>query len=197
MAKEKKELFRLIEELLAACTGTVHVQTLGYSADEIVADAKRLAAVEPARIIPKIPVTQAGLAAVRQLSAEGIRTTVTGIVTVAQGLIAAKAGATYVAPYVNWVDNIERSGTEVVAELLTALEEYDFASKVLAASVKSARQFRELVAFGTHAVTMPPETYALVLEHPLTDQALQRFEESWRSAFAEYRLDSKLRGQNS
>lgn len=197
VAREKKELFTLIAELLEVCQGTVHVQTLAYSTEEIVAEAKELVAVEPARIIPKIPVTQAGLGAVMRLSQEGIRTTVTGIVTVAQGLLAAKAGATYVAPYVNWVDNIERSGTEVVGELLAALKSYGLQSKVLAASVKSARQFRELVCLGTHAVTMPPETYALVLDHPLTQEALQRFESNWMRAFAEYKLDSKLRGESS
>jgi len=195
VAREKKELFKLVEELLAACRGLVHVQTLAHSTEEIVAEAKRLLAVDPKRIIPKIPVTQAGLGAVLRLSEEGIRTTVTGVVTVAQGLLAAKAGATYVAPYVNWVDNIEHSGAEVVAELLEAFAAFDLEAKVLAASVKNSRQFRDLVALGCHAVTMPPETYAMVLDHPLTERALEAFENNWMRTFAEYKLDSKLRGE--
>lgn len=192
VAREKKELFPLLEELLEACGGTVHVQTLAHSTEGIVAEAKQLVEVEPTRIFPKIPVTQAGLGAVRQLSSEGIRTTVTGVVTVAQGVFAAKAGAAYVAPYVNWVDNIEHSGTEVVAELLNAFDAYCFSTKVLAASVKSARQFRELVCLGTHAITIPPETFETVLEHPLTERAIRNFEENWNATFAEYKLDSRL-----
>ena len=173
VARAKKELFTLIEELLAACEGIVQVQTLAYSTEEIVAEAKRLVAVEPSRIIPKIPCTQAGLGAVMRLSKEGLRTTVTGLITVPQGLFAARAGATYVAPYINWVDSMEWSGTEVVAELLAAFEAYGLDTKVIAASVKTARQFRELASLGTNAVTMPPETYKTILEHPLTDKALR------------------------
>ena len=193
VARAKKELFTLIEELLAACEGIVQVQTLAYSTEEIVAEAKRLVAVEPSRIIPKIPCTQAGLGAVMRLSKEGLRTTVTGLITVPQGLFAASRGDLCGAVH-QWVDSMEWSGTEVVAELLAAFEAYGLDTKVIAASVKTARQFRELASLGTNAVTMPPETYKTILEHPLTDKALRNFADNWNGVFQEYKLDSKLKG---
>ena len=81
----------------------------------------------------------------------------------------------------------------MAAELVSAYRQYGLDTRVIAASVKTAAQLRGLIAAGAHAVTMPPETYAAVLEHPLTEKAVQAFEENWRVVFAEYSLDAKLR----
>lgn len=190
VSREKRQYLNLVNDLLEVVPGLVHCQVLATSCEGIVSESERLRSINPERIIPKIPVTQQGLAAIRDLAKQGIPTTATAIVTVSQGVMAAKCGASYLAPYVNRVDTIEQSGTAMVIELQQALAKYSLESKVLAASIKTTQQLKELILSGIYGVTIHPALFEQALSHPLTDQAIASFQADWLTVFDQLNLSS-------
>ncbi|MPM63487.1 Fructose-6-phosphate aldolase [bioreactor metagenome] len=126
-----------------------------------------------------------GLKAIKELKKQGIKITATAIFTAHQGFLAAKAGADYVAPYVNRLDNISADGISVVSDLVKILNTYNMKTKVLAASFKNCQQVLELMKSGVHSVTVPADICSAMMNHPLTNWSVDKFTEDWYDAFGE------------
>lgn len=162
--------------------GVLFAQTMSRDAQGMVNEAKRLNNTVPG-IVVKIPVTSEGLVAIRQLKKEGIVTLGTAVYSASQGLLAALAGAKYVAPYVNRVDAQGGDGIRTVQELQTLLEQHAPDSKVLAASFKTPRQALDCLLVGCEAITLPLDVAQQMLNTPAVESAVEKFEQDWKNAF--------------
>lgn len=167
--------------------GRLFAQVMQRDAAGMVAEARRLANVQP-DIVVKIPVTAEGLAAIKQLKQEGIPTLGTAVYGAAQGLLAALAGADYVAPYVNRVDAQGGDGIRTVQELQTLLERHAPHCRVLAASFKTPRQVLDCLLAGCEAITLPVEVAQQMLSSPAVEAAIEKFEQDWQNAFGSLNL---------
>ncbi|EML2808173.1 fructose-6-phosphate aldolase [Enterobacter roggenkampii] len=167
--------------------GTLFAQTMSRDAEGMVAEAKRLSNAIPG-IVVKIPVTAQGLIAIKALKKEGITTLGTAVYSAAQGLLAALAGAKYVAPYVNRVDAQGGDGIRMVQELQSLLELHAPDSKVLAASFKTPRQALDCLLAGCEAITLPLDVAQHILGAPTVESAIEKFEQDWKNAFGNLNL---------
>jgi fructose-6-phosphate aldolase 2 len=192
VAAEDKELFPLLEELLKLSRKHLHVQVLSEKKEEIIKEAEQLHSLSE-KIIVKIPVSQEGLAAIKELNTDQMKITATAIFTVTQAFSAAKAGAAYLAPYVSRLDRIEQSGVKMVREMQEMVELNGFSAKIITASIKNANQVKELIRTGAQAMTLSPDILIQSHQHPLTDQAVEMFRDDWINKFKNYKLDSKLK----
>ncbi|NMA60498.1 MAG: hypothetical protein GX956_01285 [Firmicutes bacterium] len=193
VSRENQAFKELLQELVGLGLDEVHTQVLGTTTPEIVVEAQMLVEIAPEQIIPKIPVNPAGLGAIKELSAEGYRTTATAIFTVSQGVLAARAGAHFLAPYVNRIDGLGGSGAEVTCQMKWALEQYDLPTKIIAASVKSAHQLQILLEGGVDSVTITGEFLHQVVTHGETEQAIATFLKNWGQTYETLDLNSPLR----
>ncbi|WP_312998958.1 fructose-6-phosphate aldolase [Leclercia sp.] len=167
--------------------GTLFAQTMSRDADGMVAEARRLNATLP-DIVVKIPVTAEGLVAIKALKKEGITTLGTAVYSAAQGLLAALAGAKYIAPYVNRVDAQGGDGIRTVQELQSLLELHAPESMVLAASFKTPRQALDCLLAGCEAITLPIDVAQQMLNTPAVESAIDKFEQDWKNAFGSLNL---------
>ncbi|MCT9846633.1 fructose-6-phosphate aldolase [Leclercia adecarboxylata ATCC 23216 = NBRC 102595] len=167
--------------------GTLFAQTMSRDADGMVAEARRLNATFP-DIVVKIPVTAEGLVAIKALKKEGITTLGTAVYSAAQGLLAALAGAKYIAPYVNRVDAQGGDGIRTVQELQSLLELHAPESMVLAASFKTPRQALDCLLAGCEAITLPIDVAQQMLNTPAVESAIDKFEQDWKNAFGSLNL---------
>ncbi|MBJ3593731.1 fructose-6-phosphate aldolase [Salmonella enterica subsp. enterica serovar Saintpaul] len=167
--------------------GILFAQTLSRDASGMVEEARRLSHAFP-DIVVKIPVTSEGLAAIKQLKKEGITTLGTAVYSAAQGLMAALAGAKYIAPYVNRIDAQGGDGIRTVQELQTLLELHAPNSKVLAASFKTPRQALDCLLTGCEAITLPLDVAQQMLNTPAVESAIEKFEQDWKNAFGHHNL---------
>lgn len=167
--------------------GTLFAQVMGRDAEGMVSEARRLNNAFPG-IVVKIPVTTEGLAAIKQLKKEHIITLGTAVYSAAQGLLAALAGAKYVAPYVNRVDAQGGDGIRMVQELQTLLKLHVPQSKVLAASFKTPRQALDCLLAGCEAITLPLDVAQQMLNTPAVESAIAKFEQDWKTAFGNLNL---------
>lgn len=167
--------------------GRLFAQVMSRDAAGMVKEAQQLKECVPG-IVVKIPVTSEGLAAIKQLKILGIRTLGTAVYSAAQGLLAALAGAEYVAPYVNRVDAQGGDGIRMVQELQTLLELHAPESKVLAASFKTPRQALDCLLAGCESITLPLDVAQQFLSAPAVDSAVMKFEEDWQKAFGRLSL---------
>jgi len=167
--------------------GTLFAQTMSRDADGMVAEARRLSASFP-DIVVKIPVTAEGLVAIKALKKEGITTLGTAVYSAAQGLLAALAGAKYIAPYVNRVDAQGGDGIRTVQELQSLLELHAPESMVLAASLKTPRQALDCLLAGCEAITLPIDVAQQMLNTPAVESAIDKFEQDWKNAFGSLNL---------
>jgi fructose-6-phosphate aldolase 2 len=164
---------------------TMHVQTTAKKAEEMVKQAKILTEYFGSNLHTKIPMTNEGIKAVRMAKAKGLKVTVTAVFTAIQALLAAKAGADYIAPYVNRIDNISGNGTAVVCDCIRILKNYNYPSKILGASFKNVQQIQELTVAGCQAVTVTPELIDTFVNHPYTIKSLDDFDTAWEKSFKE------------
>lgn len=194
VSKEKmdfRQLFTQLKEILGP-DKMIHVQTLGKSAEDILKEGEVLNKFLGENLYVKIPVSPCGIKAIQILSQKGIKTTATAVFTPQQALIAARAGADFVAPYVNRLDNIIGDGVEVVSEIIKEFKIYNLKTEVVAASFKNLEQIHKASQAGTHAVTVPPELFEKLLEHPLTDSAIRKFEKDWEEVYGKGKIVSDL-----
>ena len=189
IAAGKTSLWEVLPQLQDAIgpEGKLFAQTMARDADSMVAEARRLHAAV-AGIVVKIPVTAEGLAAIKQLKQEGIPTLGTAVYSASQGLLAALAGAEYVAPYVNRVDAQGGDGIRTVQELQSLLEQHAPYSKVLAASFKTPRQALDCLLAGCEAITLPLDVAQQLLGTPAVESAIEKFEQDWKNAFGNLNL---------
>lgn len=189
VAASKESVWDVLPRLQNAIgeTGILFAQTMSRDAQGMVSEAKRLNNAIPG-IVVKIPVTSEGLAAIKQLKTEGITTLGTAVYSASQGLLAALAGAKYVAPYVNRVDAQGGDGIRTVQELQTLLELHAPDSKVLAASFKTPRQALDCLLAGCEAITLPLDVAQQMLDTPAVQSAIEKFEQDWKNAFGNINL---------
>jgi transaldolase len=174
VAKTGKPMRTVLEQICERVKGPVSAEVLTVEADTMLAEARELAKIAP-NIVVKIPLIEAGMRVVKTLTDEGIRTNVTLCFSPLQALIAAKAGATYISPFVGRLDDVGHDGMQLIAEILTTYRNYGLATQVLVASVRSPTHVLEGLKLGAHVATIPFDVIGKLLKHPLTDVGLQRF----------------------
>jgi transaldolase len=156
---------------------------VAVDADGMVREGRELARIAD-HIVVKIPMLEAGMVAVRRLAAEGIKTNVTLCFSSPQCLLAAKAGASYVSPFIGRLDDAGQDGMEVIREARAIFDNYQIATEILAASIRHPRHVVEAAMLGADAATLPPEVLKKLLHHPLTDRGLEQFLADWRQLAA-------------
>lgn len=187
IAKEKGDFWQILKEIRGVIGNDkmLHVQTVQTTAKKMVEEAKMIKEKIGGDIYIKIPIGEEGLKAVPMIKNLGIGVTMTAIFTPAQALMAAKAGADFVAPYVNRLDNILGDGTNVVAEIVQQFEIYGLDCKVLAASFKNAEQVHRCALCGCHSVTVSADVLKSLITHPMTDAAVEGFERDWKGVYGD------------
>lgn len=180
IAKEGRVFEEVIKEICSIVDGPVSAEVTSLEADGMVAEAKEI--VQWAEnIVIKIPMTEEGLKATNELSKLGIKTNVTLIFSVAQGLLAAKAGATFISPFLGRLDDTGTSGIELVAKLREVLDTYGFSTEIIAASVRNSEHVEKASLVGAHIATVPPSLCQTLWSHPLTDKGIAQFMADWES----------------
>ena len=187
IAKEKTDFWTLLKSIREIIDEEkmLHVQTTQKTAAGIVEEAKLLNKELGGNFYIKIPIGEEGLKATKQLKKLGIGVTITAIFTPAQALLAATAGASFVAPYVNRLDNIIGDGVEVAAEIVKQLNAYGSDCKVLVASFKTAEQVHKCASVGCHSMTVTADILRTVISHPMTDAAIAGFEKDWAAVYGD------------
>ena len=168
----------------------VHVQTTESEVEKIVEEAKKLRDYFGESFYIKIPVTKAGLEAMKLCSKENIRVTATAILTAMQALAAAKNGANYVAPYVNRMENVGQDAKEAILEISNLL--IDYPTEILAASFKNVKQVQDILRCGAEAVTIAPEIIEASIWHPYTDKSVFDFEKDWENRFGDKKIVDRI-----
>lgn len=191
-ADDVNDTLREIRSLLGP-DRMLFAQATAHDSAGIVAQAEKLTKELGPNFYTKIPVTMQGLRAVSMCRECGLKTLVTAIFTPMQALLAAKAGADYVAPYVDRLDNITSDGASVVGEIVKLYKEYGYETKVLAASFKNIQQVYNAASCGAHGVTLTASLCEKLIFHPYTDRSLEDFDIDWRSRFGENGIDQLLK----
>lgn len=158
--------------------GDVSAEVVSTEYEEIVAEARSLANIAE-NVVVKVPLIKDGIKAIRTLSNEGIRTNCTLCFSATQALLAAKAGATYISPFIGRLDDISDDGMQLIADVVTIYENYGFETEVLAASIRHPMHVLESARLGADVATMPLSVIEQLLEHPLTDRGLEKFLADW------------------
>lgn len=194
ISKEHTDFASLIKSIrdIIGSDKMFHIQTKADTAKGIIDEAIALNEFVGGNFYIKIPISDEGLKATRELKKIGIKVTETAIFTQQQALIAAKAGADFVAPYVNRLDNIVSDGVHVVEEIVGLFKMHDMKSKVLAASFKTVEQVHKIALAGGHAVTLNPDLYEQLVYHPLTQYAIDDFNADWESVYGKHTIISLL-----
>ena len=184
IAKEGRPFRDIVAEILTIVDGPINLEVVSTDAPGMVAEGRELAKLHK-NVVVKIPLIAEGLKAVRLLHAEGIRTNVTLCFSAPQALLAAKAGASYISPFVGRLDDISHVGMDLVRQILAIYQNYGYGTQVLAASLRTPVHFLEAALAGAHVSTLPPAVLRQLLKHPLTDSGLKRFLEDWEKVKAQ------------
>lgn len=178
IAKENCGFEERIKEICSMVSGPVSAEVVGTQASEMVEEAEKLAALA-GNIVVKIPMTTDGLRATKQLAGMGIKTNLTLIFSPLQALLAAKAGATYVSPFVGRLDDISHNGMDLVAEILQIFDNYAFDTEIIVASIRHPLHVLEAARMGADIATIPYKVISQLAHHPLTDTGLAKFLADW------------------
>lgn len=182
IAKESGRPFEaIIEEICGIVDGPISAEVIALDAPTMIKEGRLLAAIHK-NVVVKVPLTAEGLKATHAFSAEGIRSNVTLCFSATQGLMAAKAGATYVSPFIGRLDDINLVGMDLIEELVTIFDNYGLATNVLAASIRSPRHVTDAALAGAHVATIPTKVFDQMLAHPLTDKGIEGFLADWKKS---------------
>lgn len=174
VAKEGVEYRDRVLEICSVIDGPISAECVSEGADDLVAEGRRIAAWHP-NVVVKVPMTEAGVQAIGRLSAEGIRVNTTLIFSVNQALLAARAGATYVSPFVGRIDDTGHDGMQLISDLVQVFDTYNLPTQVLAASLRHPLHVTQAALAGAHVATLPPAVLFAMTQHPLTDVGIERF----------------------
>jgi transaldolase len=177
----------ILEEICAAVPGPISAEVVATDAETMVREGKKLAKIAD-NIVVKAPLTEAGLVACRQFRAEGISVNVTLCFSPTQALLAAKADATYISPFVGRLDDISMDGMELIRQIRAIYDNYDFETQILSASIRHPQHVVESALAGADVGTMPAKVLWQLLEHPLTDKGLAGFLADWEKLPADRRV---------
>jgi len=168
----------VLKEICSLVEGPVSAEVIAVDADGMIREGESLVKIAD-NIVVKIPMTEAGMVAVRRLSKQGIKTNVTLCFSSVQCLIAAKAGATYVSPFIGRLDDVGQEGMDVIRETRVIFDNYQYATEILAASIRHPRHVVDAAMVGADVATLPPDILKKLLQHPLTDRGLEQFLADW------------------
>jgi transaldolase len=178
VAKEGKDFRKLLEEICAIVDGPISAEVISTDFDGIMREGRDLAKIHK-NIVVKVPLIKEGLKAVKAFKAEGIRTNVTLCFSPTQALVAAKAGACYISPFIGRLDDISHTGMDLIRQIVTIYRNYKFETQVLVASVRHPLHVVEAAMIGADVCTIPFKVIEQLMKHPLTDIGLQKFLEDW------------------
>ncbi len=178
VVKTGKKFEDLLKEICAMVEGPVSAEVVSMEAPEMLREGRELAKIAK-NIVIKLPLTEQGLVACKTFSKEGIKTNVTLCFSPTQALLAAKAGATYISPFIGRLDDVSHDGMQLIREIRTIYDNYDFKTEILAASIRHPIHVRDAALAGADVGTMPFKTLQQLVKHPLTDLGLQQFMADW------------------
>ena len=178
VSKEQRPFSDILADICALVDGPISAEVVSLDAEGMVVEARELAKIHD-NIVVKVPMIEEGLKAVKRLAAENIKTNVTLVFSSTQALLAAKAGATYVSPFVGRLDDISQDGMELVSDIMTILRNYGFSTEVIVASVRSPMHVVQSALIGADIATIPYKVIAQMARHPLTDIGMEQFLADW------------------
>ena len=181
VSKENKEFKDLIQEICKIINGPVSAEIISQDTKNIVRESRDLSKISN-NIVIKIPLTEEGLKATSILSKEGIQTNITLCFSPLQALLAAKAGATYISPFIGRLDDISHIGIKLVEQILTIYNLYNFKTKVIVASIRNPLHVLNAALIGAHIATIPYKVLQQLVKHPLTDIGLKKFLSDWKNS---------------
>ncbi|EKD43869.1 MAG: hypothetical protein ACD_72C00090G0001 [uncultured bacterium] len=178
VAKEGRDFKQVVMEICEIVDGPISAEVISLESDKMIVEAKELASWHK-NIIVKIPCTPDGLKAVKELTKQKIKTNVTLVFSANQVLLAAKAGATYISPFVGRLDDAGEDGLQMIEDSLAIIKNYNFTSKILVASIRSPLTVQKAAMLGAHVATIPFKVLQQLFKHPLTDVGIQTFLSDW------------------
>ncbi len=186
IAKEGRDFNEVIKEITTIVDGPIsgEVKATTVDAEGMIAEGREIAKIHPNMVV-KIPMTIEGLKAVKVLNAEGIKTNVTLIFTAAQALLAAKAGATYVSPFLGRLDDISTTGIDLIQDIVTIFDNYGMDTEIICASVRNPIHVTDCALAGAHIATVPYSVIEQMTKHPLTTQGIEKFQADYKAVFGE------------
>ena len=176
--KSGREIKEVLAEICAVVDGPVSGEVVAMEADAMIKEGKLLAEIA-SNICIKLPLTMEGLKACKALTDEGYKTNVTLCFSANQALLAAKAGATFISPFIGRLDDMAIDGMELIEDIRTIHDNYDFETEILAASIRTANHVKEAALAGADVATIPPSTLKALVKHPLTDKGIESFMADW------------------
>ena len=182
IAKEGKVFEEVIKEITTIVDGPISAEVVAPDAEGMVVEARKLSSIHK-NIVIKIPITLEGLKAVKVLSKEGIKTNVTLIFSAAQALMAARAGATYVSPFVGRLDDISDNGMNLISDIAEIFAIHDIETEIISASIRGPQDVVDSAKAGAHIATIPFKVFGQMIKHPLTDIGIEKFMIDWNNAF--------------
>ena len=186
IAKEGRNFNEVIAEIASIVDGPIsgEVKATTQDAEGMIAEGREIAAIHPNMVV-KIPMTVEGLKAVKVLSAEGIKTNVTLIFTANQALLAARAGATYVSPFLGRLDDISTAGIDLIQDIVQIFDNYGLETEIIAASIRNPIHVTDCALAGAHIATVPYAVIEQMTKHPLTDAGIEKFQKDYRAVFGD------------
>ncbi|MDO9027067.1 MAG: fructose-6-phosphate aldolase [bacterium] len=178
IAKEGRDFATVVKEICAIVDGPVSAEVISEKAPDMILEAEPLIKIHP-NVVIKIPMTLEGLKAVKILSARGIKTHITLVFSANQALLAAKAGATFISPFVGRLDDVSEYGMDLIEEIVQIYDNYDFATQILAASLRTPLHVLDCAKLGAHIATVPFNVLKMLAQHPLTDAGIRKFLDDW------------------
>lgn len=180
IAKEGRDFEEVVREITTIVDGPISAEVIALDHEGMIKEARELAKIHE-NITVKIPMTKEGLIAVHTLFAEGIKTNVTLIFSATQALLAAKAGATFVSPFLGRLDDLSARGMDLIEEIVEIFQLYHLDTEIIAASVRHPLHVKEIAMTGCDIATIPPVVFRKMIEHPMTDLGIERFLKDWES----------------
>jgi len=181
ISKENKPYKELLKEICEICEGPVSAEVTATDTEGMLKEASELAKIAD-NIVIKVPIIKSGVTAIKKLTTDGIKVNVTLCFSVTQALIAAKAGATYISPFVGRLDDIASDGMQLISDIITVYDNYAYETEVLVASVRHPMHVVESALMGADVITMPLKVIDALLKHPQTDIGLKNFLADWEKA---------------
>ena len=176
--KSGRDILEVTKEICSFLSGPVSAEVVALTAPEMIAEGRKLAAIAP-NIAVKVPLTWDGLKTCKTLSGEGFMVNVTLCFSANQALLAAKAGATFISPFIGRLDDINLDGLDLIGDIRTIYDNYDFKTQILAASIRTANHVKDCARIGADVVTAPPAVIKALASHVLTDKGLEQFMKDW------------------
>lgn len=181
VAKEGRDFKQVLREILELVDGPISAEVVSLTADEMVEEARQYYEMHE-NIVIKLPTTEEGLKACAKLSAKGVKTNLTLVFSPNQALLCARAGATFVSPFVGRLDDISMDGIQLVEDIANIFMIHDIKTQIIAASIRTPGQVIEVARAGAHIATIPYKVFKQMVKHPLTDAGIERFLKDWEAA---------------